>query len=129
MKLKFISNPWVLSLTFVVFLFFGGCRALTTAIYHSMDCHRFNIDHIELRTGINVPRIDSVLQCELVPDQSRIIKFHIDPRVDIRTYAYTHFSNDTAMLFRASGTKLDVSWRANLDTNTRILLFELDYHN
>ena len=56
-------------------LFMTGCRALVKNIYQSMDCDQFNIDHIELRTGINIPSVQRNY-CELI-DSVRSVSFQV----------------------------------------------------
>ncbi|MFT6166238.1 MAG: hypothetical protein ACJAV5_000123 [Vicingaceae bacterium] len=42
-------------------LFMGGCRMLSKQIFNHQDCKRFNIDNIELRTGIDIPAIENAI--------------------------------------------------------------------
>jgi len=41
-----------------VLLFMGSFKLLVRHIFNRQDCERFNIDNIELRTGINVQIIN-----------------------------------------------------------------------
>ena len=50
----------------VPILLFKGCTSLGKTIYTSMDCDRFNIDHIEMRTGIDIQRV--------ISDQTRLCR-------------------------------------------------------
>ena len=52
-KIIFILSGIALFLTLVSFGFYG----VSKVIYNSCSCERFNIDNIELRTGINIPSI------------------------------------------------------------------------
>ena len=56
-------------------LFMVGCKSLVKTIYQSMDCDQFNIDHIELRTGIDVPKIRRKY-CQL-KDSTRTVEFEV----------------------------------------------------
>ena len=71
-------NRILILLGFIVglpLLFMAGCKTLTSTIYQSMDCDQFNIDHIELRTGIDVPKIKRKY-C-LLNDSTRTVEFEV----------------------------------------------------
>jgi hypothetical protein len=55
-KIIFLLSGIVLFLTLVSFGFYGFSKM----IYNSCSCEQFNIDNIELRTGINIPSIKNV---------------------------------------------------------------------
>lgn len=103
-----------------------GCRQLTTRIYASMDCNQFNIDHIELRTGIDIP---SVLgsDCSLDADV-RKVRFELSRGVDMDRYAGRNaFIDLEGSWLTRSGSTNDTQWSARLDTNAFALEFELTY--
>ena len=69
-----------------VLLFMGSFKLLVRHIFNRQDCERFNIDNIELRTGINVPPI-SDCDCR-VTDNTKLSTFKLDTSVvDIASYA------------------------------------------
>ena len=82
-KILLILSAISLFLTLVGFGFYGFSKM----IYNSCDCERFNIDNIELRTGINIP---SIKDTECTYDQTTKTKkatFIIDTeKVDIEDY-------------------------------------------
>lgn len=96
-------------------LFMKGCQRLTPTIYWSMDCDQFNIDLIEVRTGIDIPKI-SHNYCELSPSQRKVsFQLHKSGK-DKAQYAATYFEYTGEHLFSANGTRKDHQWFATLDT-------------
>ena len=106
-------------------LFMAGCKTLTSTIYQSMDCDQFNIDHIELRTGIDVPKIKRKY-CHL-NDSTRTVEFEVLLNAEeLDAYSAKYFNWDST-LFVAKGQRSDTKWRALLDTSSRALIFNLYY--
>lgn len=110
----------------VPILFVKACKSLASNIYHSMDCNRFNIDHIELRTGIDVPKITRNF-CEL-NDSSRLVSFQLlKSGADKADYAAKYFTWKEGSYFYATGENHDTYWSASLDTTTDELVFDIRY--
>lgn len=110
----------------VPLLFIKACKSLASTIYHSMDCDRFNIDHIELRTGIDVPKITRN-RCEL-NDSSRLVSFQLlKSGADKAAYAAKYFTWKEGSYFSAAGENHDTYWSASLDTATGELIFNIHY--
>ena len=106
-------------------LFMVGCKSLVNNIYQSMDCDQFNIDHIELRTGIDVPKIERKY-CQL-NDSTRTVEFEVLLNSkELKSYSAKYFNWD-APLFTAEGGRSDTKWQASLDTSTRALIFNIHY--
>jgi hypothetical protein len=106
-------------------LFMTGCRALVKNIYQSMDCDQFNIDHIELRTGINIPSVQRNY-CELI-DSVRSVSFQVLLNTEeLEIYSAKYFEWNTPV-FTAEGERSDTRWEASLDTSSRALNFNLYY--
>ena len=106
-------------------LFMAGCKTLTSTIYQSMDCDQFNIDHIELRTGIDVPKIKRKY-CQLY-DSTRTVEFEVLLNAEeLDAYSAKYFNWDST-LFVAKGQRSDTRWQARLDTSSRALIFHLYY--
>ena len=106
-------------------LFMVGCKSLVNNIYQSMDCDQFNIDHIELRTGIDVPKIKR-RYCQL-NDSTRILEFEVLLNSEeLKSYSTKYFYWD-APLFTAEGRRSDTEWQASLDTTSRALIFTINY--
>jgi uncharacterized protein YceK len=117
----------LLSIALLLFLLLGGCGLLRKTIYDSMDCNQFNIDHIEMRTGINIPLIDSTIHCSL-DAHFRDVSFRLSEKVDMNRYANSHFvwSDDNG--WRSEGKAEGHRWKAELDTITRQLAFTIQYN-
>ena len=117
----------ITSLTILVpLLLMKGCQSFARTIYNSMDCNQFNIDHIELRTGIDVPQIKRNY-CELT-DTSRTVSFQIlKTGEDKRVYAEKYFRWSKESVFVQEGSNSDTRWSAQLDTVTSELVFKLHY--
>lgn len=106
-------------------LFMAGCKTLTSTIYQSMDCDQFNIDHIELRTGIDVPKIKRKY-CQL-NDSTRTVEFEVLLNAEeLDAYSAKYFEWN-APVFTAVGERSDTRWQARLDTSSRALIFHLYY--
>ena len=106
-------------------LFMVGCKSLVNNIYQSMDCDQFNIDHIELRTGINIPSVQRNY-CELI-DSVRSVSFQVLLNTEeLEIYSAKYFEWN-APVFTAEGERSDTRWEASLDTSSRALNFNLYY--
>jgi hypothetical protein len=106
-------------------LFMAGCKTLTSTIYQSMDCDQFNIDHIELRTGIDVPKVKRK-NCQL-NDSTRTVEFEVLLNAEeLDAYSAKYFEWN-APVFTAEGERSDTRWQASLDTSSRALIFHLYY--
>jgi len=91
-----------------------------------MDCNQFNIDHIELRTGIDVPQIKRNY-CELT-DTSRTVSFQLlKTGKDKKAYAEKYFKWSNGSDYTQEGSNSDTRWTARLDTVTSELVFKLHY--
>lgn len=107
-------------------LLMQGCRSLVKNIYNSMDCNQFNIDHIELRTGIDIPQITRNY-CELT-ETKRTASFQLlKTGQEKAAYAEKYFHWSEGHLFTNEGSNADTRWFASLDTLTSELIFELYY--
>jgi hypothetical protein len=104
----------------------GGLYLLGYHIYNNVSCNTFNIDNIELRTGLNIPE---VTQTDCVCDEnSKLSQFTIDSeQVNLHDYiAQNNFvrQNDH---YTASGSNPDTRWNANLDTANYQLSVMIEY--
>ena len=117
----------ITSLTILVpLLLMKGCQSFARTIYNSMDCNQFNIDHIELRTGIDVPQIKRNY-CELT-DTSRTVSFQLlKTRKDKNSLCREIFPMVGRITFYSEGSNSDTRWSARLDTVTSELVFKLHY--
>ena len=111
-------------------LAFGGIRALTSKIYHSCTCYRFNIDNIETRAHINIPAVDSV-NCEF--DEVNLVKtnvFYLKKEQDLYNYAKKNkYVKQTDSTFIHQGEEEDHTWYAEFNANSGRLDIQLNYIN
>ena len=106
-------------------LLMKGCQSLAKEIYWSMDCDQFNIDHIELRTGIDIPKITRNY-CELSPTQRKVsFQLHKSGK-DKAQYAATYFKYSGDHLFSANGIRLNRHWSMTSPTTKNQRIF-FDY--
>lgn len=104
----------------------GGCKLLVREIFNRQDCERFNIDNIEVRTGVNVPK---VLRCEcVVKDKTKTATFVIDrDKVDLKEYILKQQFVKKDSLYMLSNTSKHTDWEATLLEETGELRFTLRY--
>jgi len=115
----------IVTIILVPLLFMQGCRSLAKTMYRSMDCDQFNIDHIELRTGINVPKIERNY-CTL-EDDVRTVSFQLLEDDAYRTEYVADYFQWADSLYAAFGQGKHTNWSATLDTATNELTFRLQY--
>ena len=109
---------------------YGAIRGLTSKIYHSCTCYRFNIDNVETRAGFNIPRVDSV-NCdydEIAKVKTNEFFFQLDQ--DMENYAKKNgFEKITESTYVNNGKEEDHSWQAEFNSNTGKLDVVLTYVN
>ncbi|MEM1325466.1 MAG: hypothetical protein AAGI23_05905 [Bacteroidota bacterium] len=117
----------------VLLLGIGGLMSsyigLSRHIYNRTDCERFNIDNIELRTGINVPQVLAE-ECACQTDgKLKQTSFVIDTSVvDINDYISSqNWSLSSDGQYIASSINDRSEWQAQLDPQTAKLSFEIRY--
>jgi hypothetical protein len=125
-KVLLILSAIALFLTLVGFAFYGFSKM----IYNSCDCERFNIDNIELRTGINIP---SIKDTECTYDETTKTKkttFIIDTeKVDIEDYILKNelVKSDAENLYVKSNDIKSHSYKGVLNKKTGKLDIEIIY--
>ena len=125
MKKKLIVG-FLVSVLVIVFLFIGSIRLFVQFMYNSNSCEQFNIDNLELRTGIDIPSVISVdCKCD---GQQRNSEFLIDPKgfnlnryLDQNDFVFegTHYIN--------KGENDKTSWAAMLKPENLLLTVHIDY--
>lgn len=107
-----------------------GFYGFSKMIYNSCDCERFNIDNIELRTGINIPSISNV-DCtydEITKTKKAI--FIIDTnKVNLEDYIQKNnlVPTDSDELFVKSNDLKSHSYKGVLNIKTGKLDVEIIY--
>ena len=105
-------------------------KILVSHIYQRQDCERFNIDNIELRTGINIPSTsDSDCSCD--PSQNiKSATFLIDTqKVDLDDYIIVNNFTEEDGLYINNGDRVDTEWRTTLNKTTGDLAVFIKYKN
>lgn len=110
----------------IVILFIAGVNALGYHIFSRTDCEFFNIDNIELRTGINIPAIvDSDCKSN---GKIKEASFSIDTsKVDLKAYSLrNNFAcKDSVYLNEWETDK--TKWVATLNQESGILKIKMEY--
>lgn len=104
----------------------AGFRALSGHIYERNDCERFNIDNIELRTGIDIPAVNSSeCQSDGIIKQSVFVldTAHFNLEEYLRTYEFTR---DNSRYF-ARGENQNTRWSAVYMPKTQELRVNIKY--
>lgn len=105
-----------------------GFRSLVSHIYHQVDCQQFNIDNIEVRTGIDIPAVTSV-ECQC--NESRTVKtstFHLDSdQLDLEKYVLRNNFKPSGGQYHNDGKRRDTRWRATLNQDTYQLTVIVEY--
>ncbi|WP_339889155.1 hypothetical protein [uncultured Flavobacterium sp.] len=121
----------IVSAIALFFLLVGfGFYGFSKMIYNSCSCEQFNIDNIELRTGINIPKIKSV---DCTYDESTKTKkatFIIDlEKVDIEDYIQQNklVQSDADELYIKSYDAKNHSYKGTLNKITGKLDIEIIY--
>lgn len=114
------------SVGIVCLIVLAGFYMLSRQIYSSTDCERFNIDHIELRTGINIPPVVD-LDCN-INDNIRTSWFDLDTaELEWMTYINKNGFLPSGNYYAANGEREDTKWSAQLDTTVCRLEVIIEY--
>lgn len=107
-------------------LFMGGCRLLNKQIFNQQSCERFNIDNIEVRTGIDIPTVEnSSCECSRgVKDAEFTLK--LKPENIDRYVSRNKFELKDSVYVNANEDEY-TKWIANLDLKTQKLKVHIDY--
>jgi len=125
-KIFLIISAIVLFFTLAGFGFYGFSKM----IYNSCDCESFNIDNIELRTGINIPKIKNV-DCNYNENtKTKKSSFIIDTeKVDLEDYMIKNklVKSGSSELYIKSNDIESHSYKGILDKKTGKLDIEIIY--
>ncbi|MCB0631600.1 MAG: hypothetical protein R2824_22635 [Saprospiraceae bacterium] len=103
-----------------------GYNQLSRNIYDRTDCESFNIDHIELRTGINIPNVSNSV-CEFDKLQNSKTSIFSLAGVEIEKYVNANGFELVDGKYIRSGDKEANRWEAELDPETATLRVEIFY--
>lgn len=108
-----------------------GCyKLISNHIYHKKDCLEFNIDHIEVRTGINIPKV-SFADCDMNDTQTNRKAIYIIDKtlVDIPLWLAKNRFQKTDSLYINKGYKEEHNWIAEFDPLDSKLTIDLIYED
>ena len=116
-----------LLVVFIVMLF-GGLNLFGRYIYNTQSCERFNIDNIELRTGINIPAItNSDCECK---DNKKLSKFIIDTdKVDLDDYISKNDFTLIDDLYIKENDNKNSTYKVVFNKKTDEIIVDLTYKN
>ena len=107
---------------------YGGLHFFGNLIYNTQSCDRFNIDNIELRTGVNIPEIvTSDCECK---DNKKISKFIIDSvKVDLDDYISKNEFTRIGNLYVKENDNSNSTYKVTFEKQTAELIINLTYKN
>ena len=113
--------------TLVIFLGMGVFKLLINTVFNSKTCHQYNIDNIELRTGINIPSVIDV-ECKCEEGYKNSIFVLNTEEIDIQNYLVSNnFKKDESGFFSALGESRHSIWYACFNEENSELSVELNY--
>ncbi|WP_298903263.1 hypothetical protein [uncultured Psychroserpens sp.] len=111
-----------------VAMLYGGLHLFGRHIYNTQSCQLYNIDSIELRTGVNIPKITSTdCTCE---NNRKISKFKIDTdKVDLDDYiSKNDFTQVDNLYIKENDTK-NSTYKVIFNKAKAEILVDLIYKN
>lgn len=107
-------------------LLMAGCRALIYTASSSVDCERFNIDGIEVRTGIDIPAITNV-DC-IYNEGIKNVTFTLDTnKVDINHYLERNNFKKLNDFYLIKGESESTNWHGEYDVTLATLKMKIIY--
>lgn len=112
----------------LILLGFAGCKGLINHIYNRTDCEQFNIDNIEVRTGIDIPAVSDVI-CEFKETERTKVSVFTLKKTDLDLSRYVDRNDfiDKGDFYVNSGERKDTKWDARLNKENLELTVELVY--
>ena len=112
----------------LILMFMGSVKLLAIHIYNRTDCDRFNIDNVELRTGIDIPNIQSN-ECNCSEGlKSNTFVLDLDSGKLERYIQRNKFIAHEALFINKGETEYS-SWSAIFNPSTNELKIDLSYKN
>ncbi|WP_040278157.1 hypothetical protein [Psychroserpens damuponensis] len=118
----------IITLSFFAFisLMYLGLNLFGKMIYNKQSCERFNIDNIELRTGVNIPEVTTTYcQCK---DNKKVSKFIINTdKVDLDNYVSRNdFTQIDDLYIKENDTK-NSTYKVVCNKKTAELIVNITY--
>jgi hypothetical protein len=109
-------------------MLYGGLHLFGWHIFNTQSCERFNIDNIELRTGINIPEVKTT-DCECI-NNKKISKFVIDTtKVDLDVYVSRNDFTLIDDLYIKKNDNKNSTYKVIFNKETAELIVNLTYKN
>ncbi len=123
-----VLNKALITISVLLLLGFVGCKSLINHIYNRTDCERFNIDNIEVRTGIDIPPVSEVI-CEFKEsERTKVAVFTLErASLDLARYVKRNDFVDKGAFYLNTGEREDTKWNARLDKEHLELKVSLVY--
>lgn len=125
--MKKISKPLLFGFLVLLFPIFGY-KMLSSHIYNRTDCEQFNIDNIEVRTGINIPVVNEVT-CDFKSTENTKVSVFMLKRLSLDFDHYIK-RNDFVKegdFYVNRGERADTKWEAKLSKEDLKLVVSLVY--
>jgi len=118
---------WILSaIAILLFLFIGSFHLLAYSMFNTNSCTQFNIDNIELRTGINIPEINDV-NCENTNTTKRSEFILHAKDLEINDYLKKNNFTYNGEFYENTGESKKTIWDASFYKEDNRLIINLTY--
>lgn len=108
--------------------FVGAVHLFGRYIYNTRSCKAFNIDNIELRTGVNIPKVTST-ECQCTND-TKVSKFIIDTeQLDVNDYIKRNNLKFVENLYIKENDNENSTYKVVFNKETAELIVNLTYKN
>lgn len=106
----------------------GSVHLFGRYIYNTNSCKAFNIDNIELRTGVNIPKVTSS-ECQCT-NNTKVSKFIIDTEhLDVNDYLYKNKLQRVDSLYIKENDNENSMYKVVFNKETSELIVNLTYKN
>jgi len=112
----------------IIIMLYGGLHLFGRMIYNTQSCERYNIDNIELRTGVNIPEVTAT-ECEC-KDNKKLSKFSIDTNsIDLDDYVLRNDFKLVNGLYIKENDNNNSTYTVVFDKTAGELTVDLTYKN
>jgi len=110
----------------IILMLYGGLHLFGRMIYNTQSCELYNIDNIELRTGVNIPKVTAT-ECEC-KNNKKVSKFSIDmDTIDLDDYVISNELTLVDGLYIKENDNENSTYRVVFDKITGELTIDLTY--
>ncbi|WP_299334655.1 hypothetical protein [uncultured Psychroserpens sp.] len=115
-------------LAFIFLMLYGALHLFGRQIYNTKSCELYNIDNIELRTGVDIPKVKST-DCEC-KDNTKVSKFIIDTnQLDLDRYISRNDFELKDSIYVKENDNDNSTYRVTFNKKTAELIVNLTYKN